>query len=430
MHRYILVLLLISSAAIVDAQTAGAHNMQIGVDADNWSGQTMSPAFADSLRKMKIDFISWHILPEEEADSRRLQSIVQFCHKNHWHYLFNTEIANYRRDDPRFRHPDGTFRYDVSVQTLSDLRNDPLFVGVVYDEADLMQALLGEKDDKGKTIEPALVNTQKMSASEAFFAVAEKVDELKRRYKAYGKSVIFEMTFPDYPFAFARGGATLAPKLLKENFNDLMYSVYRGASLEYHSKELWACVDLWFLDKFPFDGKYEPGDHTPIQLLETLKYAFAAGFDDVYVEQVKALMDHEYALSDYGRQVVAFQEWRELKKQGNWRTAPIQYYIKRFPDGNWGQEYSTFIPDHPYGSWEENPYKSLDSTWHRTLNELSHGNIPSDAETWNAQLSPHFRGRPYQTMSGLPPIVVFDQLGVVPAHTTAAVLDLTGKMSH
>jgi hypothetical protein len=94
-------------------------------------------------------------------------------------------------------------------------------------------------------------------------AVTEKVAELTQLYDAYGKRLIFEMTFPDYPFAFARGGALLAPKLLKENFNDLMYAVYRGASIEYQSKELWACVDLWFLDKFPFAGKYGPGYHTP-----------------------------------------------------------------------------------------------------------------------------------------------------------------------
>ena len=118
------------------------------------------------------------------------------------------------------------------------------------------------------------------------------------------------MTFPDYPFAFARGGALLAPKLLKENFNDLMYAVYRGASLEYGSKELWACVDLWFLDKFPFGGKHDRAYHTPAQLLETLQFAYSAGFDYVYIEQVKALTDGSYALSEYGQKVVEFQNWR------------------------------------------------------------------------------------------------------------------------
>jgi hypothetical protein len=67
--------------------------MQLGVDADNWSGQTQSLAFENSLRLMKIDFISWHILPEEEASPDRLQAIVQFCRRNHWHYLFNTEVS-------------------------------------------------------------------------------------------------------------------------------------------------------------------------------------------------------------------------------------------------------------------------------------------------------------------------------------------------
>ena len=249
-----IVVLLLGLAMPVRGQTALPHPMQLGVDADNWSGQTQSSAYENGLRLMKIDFISWHIQPEEEASPDRLQAIVQFCRKNHWHYLFNTEVANYRRGDPQFRHRDGTYRYDLAERTLAELKDDPLFLGVVYDEGDLMQALLGVPDQTGKTIEPYLADTRNLSASQAFLTVAEKVAVLTRRYQAYGKRLIFEMTFPDYPFAFARGGALLAPKLLKENFNDLMYAVYRGASLEYGSKELWACVDLWFLDKFPFGG--------------------------------------------------------------------------------------------------------------------------------------------------------------------------------
>ena len=417
--------LLLGLALPARIQAALPGPMQLGVDADNWSGQTQSPAFQDSLRLMKIDFISWHIQPEEEASPDRLQAIVQFCRKNHWHYLFNTEVANYRRDEPQFRHRDGTYRYDLAARTLAELKDDPMFMGVVYDEMDLMQALLGVRDEHGKIIEPYLADTRDLSVSQAYLAVAEKVAELTRGYEAYGKRLIFEMTFPDYPFAFARGGALLAPKLLKENFNDLMYAVYRGASLEYGSKELWACVDLWFLDKFPYGGKYDSGYHTPAQLLETLQFAYSAGFDYVYIEQVKALTDGSYALTEYGQKVIEFQNWRRTHQQGNWRTAPVKYYVKRFPDGYWGQTYSTFIPDHPYGSWAGNPYHHFDESWFKTLQELSHGTIPAEADTWNATRSPDFSGRPYQSMAGLPAIVVFDQFGSVPAHTDATVVNLS-----
>jgi hypothetical protein len=139
----------------------------------------------------------------------------------------------------------------------------------------------------------------------------------------------------------------------------------------------------------------------------------------------KGLMDSNYALTEYGRKVIQFQQWRVINKQGNWRTAPIQYYVKRFPDGYWGQSYSTFIPDHPYGSWAGNPYRGQDEAWFKTLHELSHGAIPTDADTWNASRSPNFSGRPYQTLAGLPPMVVFDQFGSIPEHTTAKVIDLT-----
>jgi hypothetical protein len=123
--------------------------MQLGIDADNWSNQTSSPAFAASLTAMNIDFISWHIQPEEEADPKHLFAIVNFCRQHHWHYLFNNEVGNYRRDLPTLQHADGTYRYDLAEKTLETLKDDPLFLGVVYDETNLMQSLLGVRDEKG-----------------------------------------------------------------------------------------------------------------------------------------------------------------------------------------------------------------------------------------------------------------------------------------
>ena len=359
-----------------------SRGLQLGIDADNWSGQTQNRQFENSLRRMKLDFVSWHIAPEEEKNPERLRAIVDFCRKNGWSYLFNTEIVNYRRGETVFKHADGTYRYDLAEHTLSELKDDPLFLGVVYDEADLMQALCGVLDEKGREIAPYLADTRKMSAPQAFLAVSAKVGELEARYRHYGKRLIFEMTFPDYPFAFARGGALLAPKLLKENYNDLMYSVYRGAALEYESKELWGCVDLWFLDKFPYAGKYGAGFHTPLDLEKTLQFAYSAGFDFAYIEQSKALMTEAYTLSVYGDKVIEFQNWRLMHEHGDWRTAPVASYIKRFPDGYWGQDYSSFIPDHPYGSWAGNPYREVDARWFQALHELSKGSIPAGADTW------------------------------------------------
>jgi hypothetical protein len=97
---------------------------------------------------------------------------------------------------------------------------------------------------KEARLNPFFVDTRKVTPPQAFLAVSEAVAKLRDHYAMYGKRLIMEMTFPDCPFAFARAGTLVAPKLLKENFNDLMYSVYRGAALEYGSSELWACIDL------------------------------------------------------------------------------------------------------------------------------------------------------------------------------------------
>ncbi len=414
----------IAAALLVCAPAGARQAMKLGVDADNWSGQIGHKEFEAGLRLMKIDFISWHINPAEENSPELLNAIVGFCRRNHWSYLFNNEIANYKRDEKVFEHPDGTYRYDLAERTLEALKDDPLFLGVVYDEADLVQALSGTTINKAR-VKPYFVDTTTLSPEDAFLAVASKVKDLQARYEKYGKRLIFEMTFPDYPFAFARGGGLLAPKLLKENYNDLMYAVYRGAALEYNLKELWACVDLWFLDKFPTGGKEATGGHTPEELLGTLQYAFLQGFDFVYIEQVKALMTETFALTPYASKVIEFQQWRGTHEQGNWRTAPIDYYIKRFPDGYWGQDYGTYIPDHPYGSWTPNPYRQADRLWFETLHELSHGAIPLDGTNWNASRSAQFKPETYKSLAGLPAMVVFDHLGAIPAHTSAEVLDLT-----
>jgi hypothetical protein len=419
-----LILIFLSVGMTCRMQAKSSH-MRLGVDADNWSGQIQNASFEASLRRLKLDFISWHLQPEEESSPRRINQIVQFCRKNHWAYLFNNEVVNYRREDAQFRHQGSSFRYDIAEQTLQQLKDDPLFLGVVYDEADLMQVLNGVVYGKGDAIEPYFVDTRQMTAGQAFLAVSKKVAELTRRYQSYGKRLIFEMVFPDNPFPYARAGALLAPKLLKENFNDLMYAVYRGAALEYHSRELWACVDLWFLDKFPFSGKLQPGGHTPEQLLDTLKYAALSGFDYAYIEQYKGLLDDTFALTAYGEKVIEFNRWHENHQDGNWRSAVIDIYVKRFPDGYWGQQYSPFVPDHPYGSWLPNPYRTQDDAWLKKLNELSHGIIPSDANNWNASKSPDFANRPYRTIATLPAMVVFDQFGVIPAETKATVLDFT-----
>ena len=79
----LLLILLLTPVLRAETQTAAPHPMQLGIDADNWSGQTQSAAFEASMRSMKIDFISWHILPEEEASPERLQTIVRFCHNKH-----------------------------------------------------------------------------------------------------------------------------------------------------------------------------------------------------------------------------------------------------------------------------------------------------------------------------------------------------------
>ena len=160
-------------------------------------------------------------------------------------------------------------------------------------------------------------------------------------------------------------------------------------------------------------------------LFDALTFANAAGFDYIYVEQYKGLMDTSFNLTAYGQAVVAFQQSKASALRNDWRTVPVQGYVRRFPDGYWGQQYSTFIPDHPYGSSLPNPYHAADKLWFALLQSLSNGALPADADTWNAMESPFFSNRPYTSTAGLPFFVVFDQYGVLPQAQNS--IDLCGN---
>lgn len=418
--------ILLSALFLFSAPAAKAATYHFGVNADNWSAQISNPAFLTGLKAMGVQFIVWHLSPEEE-NGPGLMTIVNFCRTNNFSYLFNTELVNYVPDVPYFTNSDGTYRWDLRPATLDLLKNDPLFIGEVYDEALLMQSLNGSVAN-GRTIPPYFVNTSGMTPQAAFDAVSAKIASLTSYFAQYNKIALFEMVYPDYAHVVARAGGQTAPKLLKENPVDLMTAMYAGAARQYGSKQLWACVDLWFLDKFPVNGVGGAGYHTPQQLYDALCYTYTTGYDWAYIEHVKGLLDQStFALTAYGKQVVAFQKAKASLRRGDWRTIKPQFIVKRFPDGYWGQKFSTFLPDNPYGA----PRPATKTTvsgpnWTTLLYILTNGKLPSDANNWNAILHPYFQTTPYFLKAGLPPMLVFDHyFNDFTKYPAATVVDMT-----
>ncbi len=380
----------------------------LGVNADNWDNQISKSGFEAALQSMGIQFIVWHISPEEEMSEKWLGAILNFCRKNGWYYLFNTELVNYVPDVHYFEHSDGSYRWDIHPKTMKRLENDPLFLGVVYDEPMLMQSMNGQMIKKHK-VKPYFVNTLDFDSYKAFNQVSEKISSLKKYYQNYGKRLIFEMVFPDYAHVVAKGGAYPAAKLLKENYNDLMFYLYSGAAIQYKQTELWGCIDLWFLDNFPSLAKHKKS-HTPQELYDTLCYTYKNGFNFVYIEHIKGLMSKSFILTEYGKKVIEFQKVKIKLDRGCWKTIKPKHVIKRFPDGYWGQAYSTFVPDHPYGIRKRKKLqlKKKSMEWLKLLNQLSDGKIPEDANNWNAISHPFFSKTPYYSNAGLPAMLIFD----------------------
>ena len=140
-----------------------------------------------------------------------------------------------------------------------------------------------------------------------------------------------------------------------------------------------------------------------------MRYSYTAGFDYVYVEQLKGLVDGSFQLTDYGRAVVEFQKARGGLDRSDWRTIEPRRTIRLFPDGYWGQEYSPFIPDHPYGSHRPHPeIHKASLEWLRLLSTMSEGRIPPEANNWNASKHPLFSSQPYRALAELPPFDLLD----------------------
>ena len=388
-------------------------SFSLGINCDNFDKQLSNAKFRKFLKKLKVDFIVWHISPQEEINYKKeLYKIVKFCRRNNIKYLFNLEVVNYMEDIPYFIHEDGTKRWDLNKKILEWLDNDELFLGVVYDEAMLMQ-MLNHSKINGKEIKPYFVETKEMNVAKAYEAVVKKIKELKNYYASYNKRMVFEMVFPAYAHAVARAGGTLAPKLLKENFNDLMYYFYSGAAREYNHQELWANIDLWFHDKFPFNGKYgkDGSYHTPQQLYDALKFSYEKGFDYVYIEHVKALHDENFNITEYGKIFLKFKHDKSNFKQISWKSFKPQYVIQMFPYGYWGQKYSLFNPYHPYGSYKDNvTLKEGNLKFLKLLNKFSKGKIPEEADNWNALFHPYFQKTKYFMYANLPKFIVCDHL--------------------
>ncbi|NLY40945.1 MAG: hypothetical protein GX055_04910 [Desulfovibrionales bacterium] len=428
MNRYTigLVHVLVAIYILFTPASGQTRPFYFGVNADNWHGELKNPVFAQCINELGVQFIVWHVSPEELATGR-IMECIEFCRANNLPYLFNTELCNYVPGVPEFTNADGTYRWDLTPEQLRHVHGDPLFLGQVYDEPMLMQSLNGAVV-QGRPIAPYFVDTSAMLPAQAFDAVTDKISALTAMHTQQGHRTVFEMVLPDYAHAAARGGAVLAPKLLKETPNDLMFALYAGAAREYAHTELWACVDLWFLDKFPEKGELGPGFHTPQNFYDSLCYAYAQGFDYVYVEHLKGLVDLDTGqLTDFGRQVVAFQAVKKDLPRTAWQDFQPQIVVKRFPGGYWGQKYSAFIPDHPYGSAENLPtVRQEDERWLALLSTLSQNKLPPEANTWNALAHPYFQQTPYFPLAGLPSMLVMDHFFTdTTAFPQARFIDLT-----
>ncbi len=356
---------LVLGLLVVAPARAEERPFRLGLNADNWDKQITMASYRDSVKKLGIEFIVWHISPEEFANGSILQ-IADYCRKNNLQYLFNTELMNYVPNIEEFRSDNGqSYRWDIRPEYLEYLKDDKLFLGVIYDESLFVQNLLGSTFP-GTLVQPYYADTRADSPANAFLKIAGKISQINDYYRKYNKRLFLEILFPDSTFVAARGGAVLAVKLLKENYNDYMTMMAESAARQYKkanednglAQELWACVDLWYLDSFPNLSLHNKqklgrdGGHSPQELKAALEFAYEKGFDAAYVEQANGLIGPAGELTEHGLAVIEFNKKRNSLKRGNWRIPdPNSLVVRRFPSGHPGGSLHALVAEmNSYGS--------------------------------------------------------------------------------
>jgi hypothetical protein len=365
-----------------------------------------------------------------EGGFRRFAAI---CKNAGLTFYLNTTISSYskpgdfldKQGKDLLAHPDGTYRWDVSGKLLETLVTLPEFRGFLYDECE-WETFRNECDSHGCSegdnvpthqIHPLFAPTQNLGVRQAYEAVYQGAKRQAEKYRQVGYSMMTEQVFPVMFHTFARAGADVCPKFLKEGRDSIFAAIAVGAAKQY-DREFGVAPDLWGQSGFP--------GHPPEELRCSLLHAYWMGAPKIFVENVYAdfieadgmrpagLLDRHvkmdgtvnYLPSKYGEIYRWFvKEYVPAHPRPyTFRDIRPEIAIVRFDDSYWGQDYS-WTPKYLYGGKDraDPASKAWIDIWHL----LTHG------QTSKLGISFHnggWEGRPHDFFCALNNVVVYDHL--------------------
>jgi len=421
-----------AQAQTQEKNSAGiAKNFYIGVDNSGEKckpDEFFNPVAMDSLG---VDFVVFHYRGPKgtiEDEAQKMERLGNSFNKKGLKVIVNVESGNWGLDMSStdghnwVTQPDGLHLFKFPQKVITKLTQSPAVWGVLYDELEHSQItrnLTITLRNPGVEL-ASLAEPNGMDFKSADNAIFEGAKSLTDECKGFGSEKVFtEHVWPVLFHNFARAGMTPVYKQMKENWSNVWAACAMGACLQYNS-ELWTCIDFWNHNTFP--------GHSAKELQGNLLFAYWAGLDKAYVENIRPLYtvtdNDNIKLEERGKVFSSFvkEYLPENPRPYTFRDFEPEIAIIRFDDTEWGQGKNVFCSvdevvegknikidlywkDWLFGAYNLNTSPESEE-WIKAWHTITHGMVKKESLSWNA--GNYYQGMPHRSFAPANSPVVFD----------------------
>lgn len=363
----------------------------IGVDNSGEDCGTDNYFNAPVAKELGAKFVVYHYRPmlTIEQETQRALMLCKRFEDHGIYFILNTEIGNWAETLPSpdgydwVAREDGGHRFKFHPQVMEAFAASKMFAGVLYDEAEHAQLFrnLSIGMEGGTPDLPFFHDAPGLDLRETDDHIRRCAKELVDENRSLGSPrVLCEYVWPSLMHNFAKAGMHIAYKQQKENWSNIWAAIAMGAARQYGC-ELWTCVDLWFRATYP--------GHSPAEMASNLLFAYRAGIDRVYVENIgderfyTMQPDGNFILGEYGKLYKNFVDRyvNPAERDYNHLDFEPDIAIIRFDDTFWGQGKNMPWKDMLFGNPE---HKSSEKNveWLKAWHTITHGAVKTKTLSW------------------------------------------------
>jgi len=415
-------------------QNLNPGNKHFYIGADNSGDQRKPGEFFNysAMDSLGVDFVVYKFRGPKgtiDEEAKKMEELGKSFEAKNLKVVINVESGNWALSMPDaeghdwVQQPGNLHLFKFPPKVLKELNKSSSVLGIMYDELEHSQITRNlSLTLRHPGIElVSLAETSGLDFKSADEVVYKGAKSLVDECMQFGtKSVFTEHVWPVLFHNFARAGITPAYKQMKENWSNVWAACAMGACLQYN-KELWACLDLWHYNTFP--------GHSEDELWANLLFAYWAGADKAYVENIGAL----YYIDNQGqvrleRRGEVFRRFAKEYLPANprpytFRDFEPQIAIIRFDDTEWGQGKNVYCTvDYEengkdtviylyWKDWLFGAYNlgtsAASEEWIRAWHTITHGMVKKESLSWNA--GNVYYNMPHRSFAPANAPVVFDE---------------------